>query len=56
MYTALNENETELHQRVFDDHETIPKLPGAFERVQQPMMIHVSTCFGLVGGCFEHLL
>jgi hypothetical protein len=30
MFSALNENETALHLWVFDDHETIPYLPGAF--------------------------
>ena len=41
MYSALNENERAFHLRVFDDHETISNLPGAFEIVRQPTMIHV---------------
>jgi len=40
----------------FDDHETVPSLPGAYERVRQPMMIHVRACLGSVGGCFDNLL
>jgi len=46
MYSALNENENEraFHLRVFDDYETIPNLPGDFERARQPTMIHVRAC------------
>jgi hypothetical protein len=56
VYSALNENERALHLRVFDDHATISNFPGAFERVRQPMMMHVRACIGSVGGCFENLL
>jgi hypothetical protein len=55
MYSAPNENEIPLHSQLFDGHETISNLRGAFEIVRQHMIIYVRSLFGLSGECFEHL-
>jgi hypothetical protein len=56
VYEVPVDNEGAHHNRIVDACQTIPNLPGIFERMRRTTMRRVELCIGAHGENFEHLL